>query len=50
MQGLSKYEFKKMVLQNWNMCELASKLPQNLIFQEKPQPGMLLPDHPGGVN
>ena len=30
----------------WNVCELASKIPQNSIFQEKPQPGMLLPGHP----
>ena len=29
----------------WNMYEWAAKLPQNSIFQEKPQPGMLLPGH-----
>ena len=32
------------------MCEWASKLPKNLIFNEKPHPGMLLTGHPCGVN
>ena len=40
----------KIVLQIWNMCEWASKVPKNSIFQEKPQPGILLPNHQGGVN
>ena len=33
-----------------NMCKLASKFPLNSTFLESPQPGMLLPGHPGGVN
>ena len=39
-----------MVLQILKMCELTSKLLQNSIFKEKPQPGMLLHGHPGGVH
>ena len=34
----------------WNMCECASKLPQNSILQNKSQPKMLLPGHPGEVH
>ena len=45
-----KRNLKIIVLQVWTMCEWASKLPKNSIFNEKPQPGMLLTGHPCGVN
>ena len=33
----------------WNICELASTLSKHSIFQEEPQPRMLLPGHAGGA-
>ena len=32
------------------LCEWAPKLPQSSLFLEVPQPGMIQPGHPGGVN
>ena len=37
------------MLQIMYICEGALKLPKNLIFLEKLQPGMLLPVYPGEV-
>ena len=47
-KGYLNIHFKR-VLQVWNMFEGAKKLPKYLILLELPQPGMLLPDHLGGV-
>ena len=43
-------DFKKIVLNMSNMCEWDTKVTKSSIFQEKPQPGMLLPGHPCRVN
>ena len=40
---------QKRVLQMSNMFEWAKNLPHNSILLELPQPGILLPGHPGGV-
>ena len=47
-QGLQEYALKK-VLQRLKMCEWPVKFPQYSILMKYPQPGTLLPGHPGGV-